>query len=276
MHHSVAFGWAVALVLVGSLGGIAQSAQPVAPARPQPAQANPARPQPNAPTRVPLAPPSQAVDVNLVLAVDSSGSVDDDRFDLQKEGYAKAFLNPRVLNAIRAGNEGAIAVSMVQWTGPTLHVVMVPWTVIKDERSAQAVAAAIIAAPRQIFGGGTSLSGAIDYSVLLLNGSPFRATRRVIDISGDGSNNLGRPAEQARDEAVKMGIRINGLPILAVEPDLDQYFRASVIGGPGAFIIPVKDYNAFGDAIMRKLVQEISQDQRPRTKLAANPTGAVR
>lgn len=268
MHHSVAFGWAAALVMIGGLGGIAQSAQPT-PARPQPAQATPARPQPNLPGRGPLAPASQAVDLNLVLAVDASGSVDDDRFELQKQGYAKAFLNPRVLNAIRAGNEGAIAVSMVQWTGPTLHVVMVPWTVIRDERSAQAVAALIAAAQRQIFGGGTSLSGAIDYSVLLLNSSPYRATRRVIDISGDGSNNLGRPAEQARDEAVKMGIRINGLPILAVEPDLDQYFRASVIGGPGAFIIPVKDYNAFGEAIMRKLVQEISQDQRPRTKLAA-------
>ena len=202
-----------------------------------------------------------------MLAVDASGSVDDDRFELQKQGYAKAFLNPRVLNAIRNGNERAIAVSMVQWTGPTLHVIMVPWTVIRDERSAQAAAALISASPRQIFGGGTSLSGAIDFSVTMLTASPYRGTRRVIDISGDGSNNLGRPAEQARDEAVKMGIRINGLPILAVEPDLDQYFRESVIGGPGAFIIPVKDYNAFGDAIMRKLVQEISQDQPARRKL---------
>ena len=118
------------------------------------------------------------------------------------------------------GREQAIAVSMVQWTGPTLHVIMVPWTVIRDQRSAQAVAALISAAPRQIFGGGTSLSGAIDFSVLMLNASPYRGAKRVIDISGDGSNNLGRPAEQARDEAVKMGVRINGLPILAVEPDL--------------------------------------------------------
>jgi hypothetical protein len=208
------------------------------------------------------------VDLTLVLAVDASGSVDDDRFELQKQGYAKAFLNPRVLNAIKNGNEGAIAVSMVQWTGPTLHVIMVPWTVIRDQRSAQAAAALISASPRQIFGGGTSLSGAIDFSVLMLNASPYRGERKVIDISGDGSNNLGRPAEQARDEAVKMGVRINGLPILSVEPDLDQYFRTSVIGGPGAFIIPVKSYDAFGEAIMRKLVQEISQDQKPRTKFA--------
>jgi hypothetical protein len=231
------------------------------------------RPQAPAPARPPAAAPAQQrVDLNLVLAVDSSGSVDDDRFELQKQGYARAFLNPRVLNAIRNGNEQAIAVTMVQWTGPTLHVVMVPWTVIRDQRSAQAVAAAIAAAPRQIFGGGTSLSGAIDFSVLLLNATPYRGARRVIDISGDGSNNLGRPAEQARDEAVRAGIRINGLPILAVEPDLDQYFRESVIGGPGAFIVPVKSYDAFADAILRKLVAEISQDQpvKPREKLAAS------
>jgi hypothetical protein len=257
MNHRQGLGWGVALAAALALAGssLAQSAAP-------------ARPQSAAPVRPPLAQIGQAVDLNLVLAVDSSGSVDDDRFDLQKDGYAKAFLNPRVLNAIRNGNEQAIAVTMVQWTGPTLHVVMVPWMVIKDQRTAQTFAAAVAAAPRQIFGGGTSVSGAIDYSVLLLNASPFHAARRVIDISGDGSNNLGRPAEQARDEAVKMGIRINGLPILAVEPDLDMYFRQSVIGGPGAFIIPVKSYDAFADAILRKLVAEISQDQRPRPKFA--------
>jgi len=204
----------------------------------------------------------------LVLAVDSSGSVDDERFELQKQGYAKAFLDPKVLNAIRAGNEQAIAVSMMQWTGPTLHVVMVPWMVIRDRASAELMAAAIEAAPRRIFGGGTSLSGAIDYSVLMLAGVPYKASRRVIDISGDGSNNLGRPPEQARDEAVKMGIRINGLPILALEQDLDEYFRMNVIGGPGAFTIPIKSYDAFADAIMRKLVTEISQDKAPR-KVAA-------
>lgn len=222
--------------------------------------------------RVPVRPPGPQlqsnVDLALVLAVDSSGSVDDERFELQKQGYAKAFLDPKVLNAIRAGNEQAIAVSMMQWTGPTLHVVMVPWMVIKDRASAELMAAAIEAAPRRIFGGGTSLSGAIDYSVLMLAGVPYKASRRVIDISGDGSNNLGRPPEQARDEAVKMGIRINGLPILALEQDLDEYFRMNVIGGPGAFTIPIKSYDAFADAIMRKLVTEISQDKAPR-KVAA-------
>ena len=262
MSRSQGFGWIAALCLtVGGALGIwavqaqAQPARPVAPPLLRPSASQPAA--------------QGRVDLTLVLAVDASGSVDDDRFELQKQGYAKAFLNPRVLNAIKNGNEGAIAVSMVQWTGPTLHVIMVPWTVIRDQRSAQAAAALISASPRQIFGGGTSLSGAIDFSVTMLTASPYRGERKVIDISGDGSNNLGRPAEQARDEAVKMGVRINGLPILSVEPDLDQYFRMNVIGGPGAFIIPVKDYNAFGDAIMRKLVQEISQDQHPREKFAA-------
>src|SRR5215470_6995899 len=150
MRGSYRLGWAGVLALTLGLGG--------------------ALAQPAAPGRAPAAAPaSQRVDLNLVLAVDSSGSVDDDRFELQKQGYARAFLNPRVLNAIRNGNEQAIAITMVQWTGPTLHVVMVPWTVIRDQRSAQAVAAAITTAPRQIFGGGTSVSGAIDFSVLLLN-----------------------------------------------------------------------------------------------------------
>jgi Protein of unknown function (DUF1194) len=198
------------------------------------------------------------VDLNLVLALDASGSVDDERFELQKQGYVRAFLNSRVLDAIRSGNEQAIAVSMVQWTGPTLHEVMVPWTVVRDESSAQAFGVAVSAAPRRLSGGGTSVSGAIDFSVMLLNTSPYRAARRVIDISGDGSNNLGRPVEQARDEAVATGIRINGLPILMVEPDLDQYFRESVIGGPGAFVIVARNYDQFADAILRKLVTEIS------------------
>ena len=218
--------------------------------------------------RVPLAPQVQppmqsTVDLNLVLAIDASGSVDDERFDLQKRGYAQAFVSQRVLDAIRNGNYQSIAVSMIQWTGPTLQVVMVPWTVVKDRASAELVAAAITAAPRRIFGGGTSLSGAIDFSTQMIASSPYRAIRKVIDISGDGSNNLGRPVEQARNEALQQGIRINGLPILELENDLDQYFREYVIGGPGAFIIPVQNYNAFGEAIMRKLVTEISQDQQP-------------
>jgi hypothetical protein len=200
-----------------------------------------------------------AVDVALVLAIDASGSVEDDRFELQKQGFGRAFRNPKVLQAIRAGDHQSIAVMMIQWTGPPLQEVMLPWTVISDERSADRVATIIEATPRRLMGGGTSISGAIDYSVRMLDTSPFKANKRVIDISGDGSNNLGRPAEQARDDAVRQGIRINGLPILAVEPDLEQYFRQNVIGGPAAFVIPAKNYDQFADAILRKLVTEISQ-----------------
>jgi len=198
------------------------------------------------------------VTVAIVLAVDTSGSVSNGRFELQKQGYAAAFRNPQVLNSIRSLATQAIAVTMVQWTGPRLHVVVVDWTLINDKTSTEAFAAAIEAAPRQLFGGGTSISGAIDYSRILLAGMPFRPTRRIIDISGDGSNNSGRPVTQARDEAVADGIGINGLPILTVEPGLDHYYYENVIGGPGAFMIPAENYDTFADAILKKLISEIA------------------
>jgi hypothetical protein len=136
--------------------------------------------------------------------------------------------------------------------------VVVDWAPIKDETSANAFAAAIDAAPRRLFGGGTSISGAIDFSRQLLARSPYRAIRQIIDVSGDGSNNSGRDVTQARDEAVRDGIGINGLPILTVEPGLDRYYRDYVIGGPGAFMIPVKDYDNFADAVLKKLINEIA------------------
>jgi len=211
-----------------------------------------------------------AVDVELILAIDASGSVDDDRFELQKRGFAAAFRNQKVLNAIRAGDHRAIGVFMLQWTGPPEQEIMVPWTYVSDEISAGRVAALIEAAPRRLMGGGTSISGAIDYSVKAMATSPFRGTKRVIDISGDGANNIGRPAEQARDDAVRQGMQINGLPILTVEPDLDQYYRKNVIGGPGAFAIVAKTYDQYADAILRKLVTEISQSQHHGYRFAAN------
>ena len=255
---------AVALFLAVGLSGAA------APVRPGPIPFAPQPPATTARPQLQLAPDAQ-VDLNLVLAVDSSGSVDDERWDLQKKGYAEAFSDPKVQDAIRAGDRQQIAVSMMQWTGPTLHVVMVPWMIIKDVESAQLFAAAVAAARRQIFGGGTSLSGAIDYSVQMLQTAPYKATREVIEISGDGSNNLGRAVEQARDEAVNLGIHINGLPILLLEHDLDQYFRQSVIGGAGSFVIPVRDYDVFAQALLRKLITEISQDQKPRPAPAQSP-----
>lgn len=201
---------------------------------------------------------TRAVDLQLVLAVDASGSVDASRFELQKRGYAEAFASPRVIEAIRAGSQHAIAVAMIQWTGPEMQNVVVDWTLIDDSDSAMRFSRAIAAAPRALFGGGTSISGAIDVGRTLFDNGGFRGDRRVIDISGDGANNRGRPAASARDEAVRAGVIINGLPILTLEPDLDRYYRDNVIGGPGAFVIAVHSYDNFAAAILQKLIQEIA------------------
>jgi uncharacterized protein DUF1194 len=200
----------------------------------------------------------QHVDLALVLAVDASGSVDQVRFELQKQGYVAAFRHPRVIGAIQSGPAQSIAVIMMQWTGPALQVTAVPWTKISDAASANALADAIARAPRALFSGGTSISGAIDTSMALLFDNPYRAARRVIDISGDGANNRGRSVNQARDEAIARGVGINGLPILAIEPDLDRYYKDNVIGGPGAFMIAARDYETFADAILKKLIAEIA------------------
>ena len=211
-----------------------------------------------------------SVDLQLVLAIDASNSVTDERFELQKRGYAEAFRHPQVVKAIASGGEQAIAVTMVQWTGPFSHVQVVPWTHV-DSRSAHALADIILHTERQLYGGsGTSISGAIDYGVVLLTQSPFKSQRRTIDISGDGVNSSGRSVVRARDEAVAQGIGINGLPILSIDPRLDQYFYSYVIGGPGAFMIPVANYESFADAIVKKLILEIAAHPPPHA-----PWGAV-
>ncbi len=213
-----------------------------------------------------LAAPARAqvpVDLHLLLAVDCSGSVDYTRFELQKKGYVDAFRNPQVLQAIRGGENQSIAVALFQWTGPRLQSEIVPWTQIKDQASAESVAALIEATPRRLFGGGTSISGAIDYAMQWFKRSPFKGERRVIDVSGDGSNNGGRSVIRARDEAVAADVNINGLPILAWEPYLDQYYMQNVIGGPGAFMIVAKDFDVFADAILKKMITEIAMNVRP-------------
>jgi hypothetical protein len=204
---------------------------------------------------------AQGVDLLLVLDVDASGSVSAGRFDLQKQGYAAAFRAPEVQAAIASGPRQAIAVTMVQWTGPAMQVQVVPWTAIRDAAGAGAVADAIDATRRELFGGGTSISGAIDYARALLAQVPGEPTRRVIDVSGDGSNNSGRSVTLARDEAVSAGVGINGLPILSVEPDLDHYYRDYVIGGPGAFMVPATSYETFAEAIIKKLITEIAANE---------------
>jgi hypothetical protein len=202
------------------------------------------------------------VAVQLLLAVDVSGSVDQGRFELQRLGYAEAFRSSAVQQAIRSTGTGSIAAAMLQWTGPSLHVVVADWTFINDTASAERFATAIELAPRALFGGGTSISGAIDHAMIMFPRSPFKGLRRVIDVSGDGSNNRGRSAENARDDAVRAGAVINGLPILTLEPELDEYYRDSVIGGPGAFVIAVRSYEEFAEAIRRKLVTEIAAGEK--------------
>jgi Protein of unknown function (DUF1194) len=207
------------------------------------------------------------VDLQLVLAVDVSGSVSEARFELQKRGYVAAFRDPRLLRAIQSGSQQRILVTMVQWTGPVLQVQVVPWQFISGEASMHALADAIEATPRQLFGGGTSISGAIDYAMSLFAGAQGQGGRRVIDVSGDGTNNRGRPVTEARDDALRAGVSINGLPILALDPELDQYYLHNVIGGPNAFVIAAATYETFADAILKKLVTEIATAP-PRPRLA--------
>jgi Protein of unknown function (DUF1194) len=213
--------------------------------------------------------PAASVDLALVLAIDASGSVSNDRMTLQIHGCAHAIENPKVIAAVRAGRHGRIAVTFVQWSGRERQDQVIDWTLIEDEPSARSFAAAIMNADRPI-PGATSISGAIDFSVKLFADCGYRATRRVIDISGDGRDNDGdRDVTEARDDAVAAGITINGLPILGVEEELDLYYQQEVIGGPDAFMIAADGFASFGNAILHKLIREIAFDPRPSVRQSA-------
>ena len=206
--------------------------------------------------------PAVAVDLALVLAIDTSGSVSDDRLTLQMHGYADAIQNPKVIAAVCGGRHSRVAVTFVEWSSKDRQDQVIDWTLIEDEPSARSFAAKIMRADRPI-PGATSISSAIDFSVKLFTDRRYRATRRVIDISGDGYNNDGRDAAEARDEAVAAGITINGLPIL-LEPEmaLVRYYNQDVIGGPEAFTVVVEDFASFSTAILRKFLMEIASDPR--------------
>ena len=201
--------------------------------------------------------PRAEVDVALALAVDSSGSISQERLLMQMHGYTAALRHPSFIEAVRGGNHGRIALTYVTWTDARRQEQVVGWRVIEDAPGAEAFAhsieTAILPGP-----GWTSISGAIDFCVGLLIGSGYMAMRRVIDISGDGQNNDGRPVTEARDAAVAVGITINGLPIVEVEPDLEKYYRENVIGGPDAFVVVARDTASFGQAVLRKLLVEVS------------------
>lgn len=200
----------------------------------------------------------KGVDLALVLAADCSGSVHAEHYTLQQRGYAEAFRSRQVIQAIRSGIAGAIAVSYFQWSGYALQTLVVPWTVLASDTDIARFATQMERAERMIFGGGTSPTGAIEFGHRLLEKVPAVPARRVIDVSGDGRNNTGPAPAEARNAAVAAGITINGLPILHMEPDIDTYYEQNVIGGPGAFIVSARDYTSFEAAVRRKLILEIA------------------
>ena len=207
---------------------------------------------------------AEEVDLALVIAVDISFSMDPEEQALQREGFVDAFRSPVVHEAIRKGTLGRIAVVYAEWAATFEQKVVVPWTVIDNPESAMAFAGRLEAQPTRR-GPRTSVSGAIDFGVRLLGQSGVEATRRVIDISGDGANNQGRSVTAARDEAVAQGITINGLPIMLKRAtsywdvaELDVYYRDCVIGGPGAFTVPVRERDQFPQAIKTKIIMEIA------------------
>jgi Protein of unknown function (DUF1194) len=208
---------------------------------------------------------AEVVDVALVLAVDVSRSIDPDEARLQREGYRSALTDPRVVEVIRGGMVGAIGLAYVEWGGIEYQRLVLPWARIAGLADAEAWSERLAQAPRASLSW-TSISGGIDFSRQVLSEAPFEATRRVIDVSGDGVNNSGGPAEDARDRAVEQGIVINGLPIVNDRPTfgrippvpLDDYYRDNVIGGPGAFVIVAESFESFGNAVKRKLIREIA------------------
>jgi uncharacterized protein DUF1194 len=217
----------------------------------------------------PVARAAEEVDLLLVLSSDISRSIDAQKFKLQRDGYAAAIVNPRVIQAIRSGSLGKIAISFVEWSSFWQHQIVNDWTVIRDEATAKEFSAQIINAPRA-FRDRTSISGGIDFAMAQLARAPFQANRHTIDVSGDGTHNNGRAVTDARDEALAKGVTINGLVILSEPPvpsnafhtnppgGLDAYYRNNVIGGPGAFVMVAENFSSFGQTILNKLSAEIT------------------
>lgn len=212
---------------------------------------------------------AEPVDVELVLAVDVSLSMSPDELKIQRDGYAAALTDKAVLDAIGSGVHGRIAVTYFEWAGTTSHQLVVPWTIIQGREDAERVVARLTAFP-PASARRTSISGALEYGADLLAESPFKSAKRVIDISGDGPNNQGAPVVEVRDQLVRQGIVINGLPLMTNGgytsaydvTDLDAYYTNCVIGGAGAFMIPVNAWEQFPEAIRRKLVLELASAPR--------------
>ena len=210
---------------------------------------------------------ARQVDLKLVIATDVSRSINDEEADIQREGMADAFRSPEVIKAIQSGALGRVAVAMLDWSSPEFNRVVLDWQIIDGKASAEAFAESILKSNRTP-GRRTSISGAIEMGALMLEASEKNivATRRVIDVSGDGPNNDGRPLGDAHKEVMMQKIIINGLPIMdenanGYYPNLDKYFAGCVVGGTGAFVIVVRSFKDFGQAMRRKLILEISSDE---------------
>jgi len=218
----------------------------------------------------PFARAAEPVDLLLVFAADVSRSIDQPKFQLQREGYAAAVADKRVLEAITAGRNKRIAVAFVEWSGVSSQKVLIDWSVIDGPDAAKKFGDQLVELPRS-FAERTSIAGGIDFAMGVLARSPYQSGRRTIDVSGDGTNNSGRDVTLARDEAVAAGVTINGLVILSEHPmpwnpehtnppgGLANYYRNNVMGGPGAFVVVAEDFNSFGQAIVKKLIAEIAE-----------------
>jgi hypothetical protein len=210
-------------------------------------------------------PNAPAVDIELVIAVDVSYSMDLDELAVQREGYAQAIVSKDFLQALKNGPNSRIAVTYFEWSASSDQRIIIPWRVIDGPETADAVASEVMKTPVRR-GSRTSISGAIDFAMPLFEENPYRGLRRVIDISGDGPNNNGAPVTGARDAALEKGIVINGLPIMVKEPsyatmdidNLDLYYEDCVIGGQGSFVVAIKDRDQFKEAIRTKLVLEVA------------------
>jgi hypothetical protein len=221
---------------------------------------------------------AEAVDLELMLAVDISGSIDRTEARLQREGYLKALAHPSVIAAITSGKHRRVAIAYMEWGGPLWQYTLVDWTVVRDAASARAFAGNIATFPIHTVAW-TSISNAIDHAVEAFAKNPHKGARRVLDISGDGRHNKGGALMPARARALALGITINGLPIMnnrpnaygqPIDKNLDEYYRTRVIGGRGAFIIVAKGFNAFAEAVRAKLVREIAGRGGPAAQRAAH------
>jgi hypothetical protein len=222
-----------------------------------------------------------AVDLELVLAADGSGSIDYEELKLQRDGYARAITSPRVIEAIQFGPRGRIAIAYVEWGSPTSQHTIVDWTIIKDRESSERFAAALRTSPRQATGY-NSISNAIVYSADLIHGNDIESIRKIIDVSADAGNFGGQPLAFVRDTTVASGITINALAIARPGstrpggggrgyPTLEDYFANEVIGGPGSFVVVADENTSFADAVFRKLILEIAgrRDGARRQRAAA-------